>query len=929
MDNKFFFRLFSAVFFCMAVSQYTNAQTLPNGFFYQDMAGFTEPVGSTFNSSGTKMFVWEKGGRVYVCNWNAGSQTYVKQTTPVLNISDEVGNWRDHGMLGFALDPNFDVNGYIYVMYVVDRYHMLKFPDGYTQVGSYNSATNTYFAATIGRVTRYTTTTSAGNLVAISASRKILLGRYKTNGIPILYESHGVGSLAFAADGTLLISCGDAASYDATDYGSEPLSYYSQALTDGIIRANENVGSFRSQMLNSYSGKILRIDPATGSGISSNPFYDASRPDTTVSKVWALGLRNPFRMQLKPNTGSTNPATGDIGEIYVTDVGWGDIEELTVIREAASNCGWPYYEGLSMELNYATLTNLQNKDEPNPLYNVSGCTQQYFTFLNLLKNATADNDHRVYNPCNSSVVISSVNDNRFFHRIPSLDWKHNFDSARVAVFTTNNYEIKQIGAPGSGLSGSPFRGNAATGAYWFTRYPACTYPVQYDNSFFIADYGGQWIKNAKMQNIEQLESVDSFAGNYGTVVHISQSPMDGNLYTTDVAGGFIRKIRFGGNQPPIVKLSADVHYGPGPLTVNLTGSNSFDPEGGALTYTWDFDDGSPTSAIANPTHVFSSGSSAPKEFVVKLTVKDIANDSTTDSLVISINNTPPNVAITSPINNSTYRISSDTSYALQAVVTDAEHGPDELHYEWQTILRHNTHQHIQPSDTDKVTSAVISRIGCNGETYYWFVKLTVTDAAGLSTIDSSKIFPQCGPPLPIKLLSFSVSGKDNVNTLTWTTAEEVDLEHFEIMRSYDGANYTSIGTVNAKGSSVFNSYNFRDDNFLDGYVYYKLKMVDKDGKFTYSFIVRIFSGTRTTAAVTISPNPFKTEFLFGATFKTQGKATFRIIDSKGAVVKQLRRDVNTGFNNLTIDNLGDLGKGVYFLEVSSGSDNWKVKLVKE
>ena len=72
---------------------------------------------------GQKLFVWERGGKLYVCNRD-GSGNYIKQTTPVADIS-EVANWDAHGMLGFALDPNFQSNGLIYLLYAVDRHHLL------------------------------------------------------------------------------------------------------------------------------------------------------------------------------------------------------------------------------------------------------------------------------------------------------------------------------------------------------------------------------------------------------------------------------------------------------------------------------------------------------------------------------------------------------------------------------------------------------------------------------------------------------------------------------------------------------------------------------------------------------------------------------------------------------------------------------------
>ena len=220
-------------------------------------------------------------------------------------------------MLGFAVDPAFESNGLIYLMYAVDRHHLLNFG-----TPNYNPATTITGQATIGRVTRYQTTTSGGNLVINAGTRFILIGETKSTGMAILHHSHGVGSLAFASDGTLLVSMGDAASYEGNDAGSFSGTFYQQALTDGIIRPAENVGAFRAQMLNSHNGKLLRINPQTGNGVPSNPFYSAAEPRSAKSRVWALGLRNSFRIHVKPGTGSTDPAAGDIGEVYLGDVGF-------------------------------------------------------------------------------------------------------------------------------------------------------------------------------------------------------------------------------------------------------------------------------------------------------------------------------------------------------------------------------------------------------------------------------------------------------------------------------------------------------------------------------------------------------------------------------------------------------------------------------
>lgn len=903
----------------LLTNQLVFAQSFPANFSTVTIgSGWSEPVGAVYNKTASKLFVWEKGGKVFVCNLSNG--VYVKQTTPVLDISPEVGNWRDHGMLGFALDPNFETNGLIYVLYVVDRHHLLYFG-----TGSYNASTNDYLSATIGRITRYKTYTSSGNLIVDGTTRTILLGETKSTGIPILHESHGIGSLVFAADGTLLASAGDGASYNSADIGSLSETYYAQALVDGIIRSNENVGAFKSQMINSYNGKILRIDPVTGNGVSSNPFYNASSPRTARSRVWALGFRNPYRFTIRPNTGSTNPATGDIGELYVGDVGWTTYEEMNIVKAAGTNCGWPIFEGFNYMSGYSNASTA-NKDEPNPLYGIGGCTQQYFLFKNLIKQATADNITTVYNPCNASTPISSGNPNRFFHRVPVIDWKHGVDSARVKKFTSNILGVNQIGSSASGVTGTPFMGNAASGSCWYT---GNMFPAAYKNTYFQADYGGAWLKSMTIQYVDQLQKVADFGSGFIAIVCVNENPVDGSLVYVDIGTQSVKKINYGGNQPPVVKLSSNKTYGPAPLAVNFTGNTSYDPEGNAITYSWDFGDGSAVSTVANPSHTFTTSNSSPKKFVVKLTVKDNLNAISVDSIIISANNTPPLVHITSPVNNSFYQLGADTSYTLSATVTDAEHPANQLFYQWQTFLRHNNHQHAEPVNTNPATSAIISRIGCNGDSYYWFIKLTVTDAAGLSTVDSSKLLPQCGGPLAATLGAFTVMVQGKTNIISWVTETEINLSYFLVERSYDGVNFISIGRVNALRAPGLGAYEWKDANHLSGYNYYRLRMVDIGGGSKFSSIVRVFTGDFSGHELLVSPNPVSgNSFIVGSNFSQAEKITIRLIDMNGRVIKTQTEQTRIGFNSFKIDQVGNLSSGVYIIELIEENEIRKTKLIK-
>jgi glucose/arabinose dehydrogenase len=915
--------LFASVFTLVGWIVQLSAQTFPAdpGFSKSNIgSGWNQPVGAAFSKDGKQLFIWEKGGKVFLCKWNSSTQGYDKQNTPVLDISPEVGNWRDHGMLGFALDPDFAGNGRIYVLYAVDRHYLVNFG-----TPNYNASTNDYFKATIGRLTRYQTITNNGNIVADLSTRKILIGETKTAGIPILYESHGVGSLVFAADKTLLVSAGDGASYNVADAGSLGETYYAQALSDGIIRSAENVGAFRAQMINSMNGKILRIDPATGDGISSNPFYSSLSPRSPQSRVWALGFRNPFRFLIKPNTGSLLPSTGDIGEIYEGEVGWSNWEELNIIKKGATNCGWPIFEGLKYANEYVA-KNTANMDEPNPLFGTGGCNQQYFTFNNLIKQATADNSTAVYNPCNPAELIMSGNNDRFFHRRPVLDWKHSDDSARVGIFSGNNAITAQIGTAASNVTGIPFRGNCSIAGCWYT---GSMFPSVYKNTYFHADYGAGWLNNMNIQFTDVVTRVDSFAKGFTAIVGVVEDPLDGSLAYVDVGSNTVGRIKYGGNQPPVTKMTSDKIYGPSTLSVNFTGAGSSDPEAGPLTYNWNFGDGSANSTAANPpTHSFNA--TGPKKFVVKLTVKDNQNAASTDSIIISVNNTPPVVNITSPIKNSLYRLGADTSYSCAATVTDAEQSPGQLKYVWQSFLRHNTHEHPEPLDTNRNTSTVISRIGCNGDTYYWLVKLTVTDNAGLSTSDSSKIFPNCiiNSPLPLILRSFSVSTQNGGHLVKWITESETDLDSFVVERSTDAHQFIPINAQAARGGSSKMQYSFLDNTFPPGDSYYRLKIIDKTTGYYFSMIIRVMTRTDQNNQLVVIPNPVETNFTLGGFFTSNGPVQIKIFNANGKIIQLLNESVNNGFNNMLINIPPQLQAGIYFVEVKEKDTVRKTKFIK-
>jgi glucose/arabinose dehydrogenase len=724
------------------------AQSVPSGFNVSTtQAGYDQPMGVVFQ--GQQQFVWEKAGRVWVSTWNGVE--YVKQPTAVLDISEEVGNWRDFGLYGLAFDPNFSTNGYVYLYYVVDRHHLLHFG-----TPTYSPTTDEYYNASISRLTRYTLVNTNGAVTTDYNSRHILIGQTKSTGIPLTHVSHVGGTILFGQDGTLLLSTGDNASF-SLDQGSAYETYYQQALDDLIMTPAENVGAFRSQMISSMCGKILRLDPSTGEGISSNPFYDAADPGSAKSRVWALGLRNPFRMTIQPNTGSSNPADANPGTLLIGDAGWDTWEELHIISQGGQNAGWPIFEGLEPGAFQTPADWREDLNEPNP---TNTCGKPYMRFSDLLKQIT-DPAPVVNNPCSGQPLPGLQR--RYVHSPPALLWQHGQDSTHVPTFQNGLLVRSPVSPTGVLCTGTPFRGTCAVGGAFFP--DNVTFPTEWQNTYFFADYGANWIKAATLGPNGTVTQVRDFlppAAALG-IVDIEYSPLDGSLYYIDVYTGEVKKISYGGNRPPVAVAAASSLTGASPLSITFTGSDSYDPDGDALTYLWDFGDGN-TSTQDNPVHVFTSP--VAQGYTVSLTVTDALGLSDTETLQVSLNNAAPTVQITNPINNSLYPLDQASNYALTATVTDET--PSSLTYAWQVTLRHNTHEHREPINNQVSPVVPISPVGCDGETYYYMISLKVTDVGGLTAQDSVKIYPDCNSPsLAVTGLTATTLSNGRVQ-LSWT-----------------------------------------------------------------------------------------------------------------------------------------------------------------
>jgi trimeric autotransporter adhesin len=184
--------------------------------------------------------------------------------------------------------------------------------------------------------------------------------------------------------------------------------------------------------------------------------------------------------------------------------------------------------------------------------------------------------------------------------------------------------------------------------------------------------------------------------------------------------------------------------------------------------------------------------------------------------------------------------------------------------------------------------------------------------------------------LPVQMLSFTAALRNNAALLNWTTATEVNTANFEIERSIDGSNYDKIGTVAASGNSTIAiDYAYTDNDAItlsSSVIYYRLKIIDRDGNYAYSSIVSV-SLADIAGRVTIFPNPAadKTNVTIGAL--TDGQVQWKVLDNAGRTVLQNTAQLKKGRNNIVI-NINKMSAGIYYLSVKGAGIDQQVKLQK-
>ena len=354
-----------------------------------------------------------------------------------------------------------------------------------------------------------------------------------------------------------------------------------------------------------------------------------------------------------------------------------------------------------------------------------------------------------YDAPTGRLYVGDVGGNNYATAVEEIDlgarganyaWPNCESSCASPPYTNPLYSYPHNGRDAAVVSGFVYHGNQ--------------FPSAYQGSFFFADYTQNWIKrltfdaNGNVNGLFNFEPPDgSLDGPYGDIVSLTEGT-DGALYYVDIGyddntgqltQSKIRRIRFvtAGNQPPTAASSADTTSGPAPLAVNFSSAGSSDPEGQPLSYSWDFGDGT-TSTAANPAHTYTQAG----RYTVRLTVSDGVNTDIAAPLTITVGS-PPTATILAPQDGLTFRGGDVISFSGSG--TDAQDGTlPASAFTWNIDFLHENHVHPgTPLTGVKSGTFTIPTTGhdFSGNTRYR-ISLTVTDSDGLTNTQSVIIWPQ-------------------------------------------------------------------------------------------------------------------------------------------------------------------------------------------
>ncbi|MGW3743141.1 ThuA domain-containing protein [Streptomyces sp. NPDC005146] len=551
------------------------------------------------------------------------------------------------GLLGLALDPGFATNNWLYLLHSDKTEKRLD-------------------------LSRFTVT---GNTVDPASEKRLLtIPTWRGEGRA---NSHMAGSLAFDKDGNLYAATGDNTDPFASD-GFNPIDE-----SEGR-RAWDAQGTAGNS--NDLRGKILRITPKDD-GTYTVPEGNLFAPGTekTRPEIYAMGMRNPFRITTDPLSGALMVADyGPDAKAAVADRGPEGTVEYTRITKAG-NFGWPYCVGNNTPFNDYDFA--AKKSGPK---------------------------------FDCAALVNDSPNNTGLRELPPAQ------PATVWYAYSASAEFPELGTGGGGPMSGPVYDYDPDNTY------RTKFPEYFEGKWLTYELTRQWFKTFSFQQKDQtftdprfapvkagdLQSINGvFADMKWNQPFDADFGPDGALYVIDFGlgsgtgrggsneGAGIYRIDYvGDGRLPNAKITASRDSGPAPLTVAFSSAGSGLPEGQPVTYAWDFDgNGTTDSTEPNPSYTYRTKGL----ITARLTVTGPGGLTAQAVQDITVGNTRPEVTIKQPPNGGMFSFGDTIAFTVK--VKDKEDGRNGQPIDCsrvvvQSQLGHDTHLHPLDNYT-----------GCTGE----------------------------------------------------------------------------------------------------------------------------------------------------------------------------------------------------------------------
>ena len=533
-----------------------------------------------------RVFVAERGGALKV--WDPATQTTTTAARLAVTTSFE------DGLLGLTLDPDFASTGWVYLYY-------------------------SPASEVVQRLSRFTMTGSTLDLGSEAVLLTVETDRDE--------GGHSGGSLTFAPDGTLFVATGD----DTDPFDS-----------DGYAPIDERAGraSWDAQRTSGdpfdLRGKILRLRPLPD-GTAEIPDGNLFPADGSQGRpeVYAMGVRNPFRLSVDPDTGWLY--WGDVGPDAGSSSGARGPRGYDEVNQARGPgfFGWPY----------CIADNLPYRDYDF----ATGTSGPAFDCSSVLN----DSPHATGAP----VTLPPA--------LPAWAW--------YPYAPAEDFPGLPNGNGRTAMAGPVVRAGTPAGD---------ALPAYFDGSVFVYEWSRNWIVETHLDADGQPLAFQRFLPSLSLSrpIDLELGP-DGAFYVVEWGAGFgggnpdaaLSRIAYvGGTRSPIARVQASATSGPAPLAVTFTSDGTRHPDGLPLTYAWDLDgDGTTDATTPSATWTYTQNGAV----TARLTVTATNGQSATATVPVVVGNSAPVVTTAGPPDGGFYAWGDSLRYAV--AVTDAEDGSTE------------------------------------------------------------------------------------------------------------------------------------------------------------------------------------------------------------------------------------------------------------